>query len=272
MLTKFLMPDSKHGLYIQYRVLQWDSSKRRHFPISQFWSDRELARIDSAKVYFFSPGFRPYGKNVVLGSHVVWADFDHVKPGEIDFRGCPPSLQVLSGGGVHAYWRFDDFVSVDELAVVLDLVVSRFNSDLLARDVTRFMRVPGSMNPKYDPAVECRVIECGPDYSYADFARRLMQMSLAHTGTPSPFAPAPRASDCVTLWRRGSLDGEFWFWQASQPYKIGQGEFCSREFHPDTQVAVFALGGIDCLYSGDLGCVPQDLRGYLTEVRLIGAD
>jgi hypothetical protein len=273
MLTEFLMPDSKHGLYIQYRVMEWNSAKRRHFPLSQFWSDRELMKIDPSKVYFFSPAFRQFGKNIVLGSYVVWADFDHVSPGDVDFRGFPPSLQVFSGGGIHAYWRFDDFVSVDELAVALDLVVSRFSSDLLARDVTRFMRVPGSMNPKYDPPVECRVIDRGPDYSYSDFVRRLMLLSPAHAGTPSPLTPQSRASTfssgSVTLYRRGSLDGGFWFWQASQPYRIGQGEFIAREFSFDTQVEVLSLGGGICLYSGDLGHVPDDLRGYLTEVRIL---
>lgn len=268
MLTQFLMPDSKHGLYIQYRVLHWDSAKRRHFPNSQFWSDRELARIDPQKVYFFSPGFRPFGKNVVIGSHVVWADFDRVSFGEIDYRGFVPSLQVGSGGGVHAYWRFDDFVSADDLALILTLVVSSFGSDLLARDVTRFMRVPGSFNPKYSPARECKVLAEGPDYSYADFARRLMELSKTmHTRTPSPFPPNSRAS--VVLYRRGSADGAFWFWQAAQPYRVGSGDFVAREFAPDVQVEVLALGGRDVLWSGCLGDVPDDLRGYLSEIRLV---
>ena len=141
MIREFFQPDAAHGFYVQYRVMNYDKACKRHFPVSKFWSDKDLQKVREDRVYFFSPAFREYGKNIVTGSYVVWADFDGVTVNDVDFRGFAPSLVLNSGGGVHAYWRFRDFVSVEDLAFVLSLVVNRLGSDILARDVTRFMRV-----------------------------------------------------------------------------------------------------------------------------------
>ncbi len=260
------MPDASHGLYIQYRVMNYDAVLRRHFPVSRFWSDKDLQVIRPDRVYFFSPAFREYGKNIVTGSYVLWADFDDVVA-DVDYRGLLPSLEIRSGGGIHAYWRFADFIPVEDLAVALDLVVTHLGSDILARDVTRFMRVPMSFNHKFEPPRVCSVLSRSGDYEFSDFMRRLMLMSVSNvTHTPSPVFPSSRV---VSLYRRGSIDGQFWFWQASQPYQIGVGEFVAKEFLSSTLVSVSVLGGRDVLYRGELGNVPDNLRGYLTEICIL---
>lgn len=267
MIKDFFMPDASHGFYIQYRVMNYDVSVRRHFPVSKFWSDKDLQSIRADRVYFFSPCFRPYLKNVVIGSYVVWSDFDGVDISDIDFRGFLPSLAVLSGGGVHAYWRFDDFVPAEDLSFALDLVVTRFGSDVLARDVTRFMRVPMSFNHKFTPPRICSVLSRGRDYDFSSFVRGLMSLSVfERTHTPSPLDPFPRV---LSLYRRGSVDGRFWFWQPSQPYRVGSGDFVKKDFLFSTLVTVSVLGGSDVLYRGELGSVPDSLRGYLTEVCIL---
>lgn len=269
MIKEFFMPDASHGFYIQYRVMNFDKKCRRHFPVSKFWSDKDIASINSERVYFFSPAFRDYGKNTVIGSYVAWADFDNVKAGEIDYRGFSPSLEISSGGGVHAYWRFTDFVSVDDLQFVLGLVVERLGSDVLARDVTRFMRVPKSFNHKFVPPRFCYVLARGDDYDYKMFVRGLLSLSsIVHTHTPSPLLPCPR----VKLFRRGNENGDFWFWQKSQPYAIGEGEIIEQEFDGSIHVSVSVLGGREVVWAGHLGEVPESLRGYLSEIRFLSRD
>lgn len=74
--------------------------------------------------------------------------------------------------------------------------------------------------------------------------------------------------DTVTLWRSGELHpGECWFfWQKSQPYLIGSLPVRSFCLPAEWPAIVFALGGRLELWRGPLGCVPLELRSYLSEV------
>jgi hypothetical protein len=127
-----------------------------HFPVATFWTDKPLSRVSQDKVYFFSPALRRYSKNIVEGSFVLWLDFDDIT--EVPKFHVPPSLVVSSGGGFHVYWRVSDFIFSDSLALYLDRLVEFYKADIMARDITRFMRWPGSFNLKYTPVRQSKIL------------------------------------------------------------------------------------------------------------------
>jgi hypothetical protein len=68
-----------------------------------------------------------------------------------------PSILVESGTGVHAYWILDCPLLVQneerwkEIEAVNRGLVSRFDGDDGAIDVSRILRVPNTLNHKYNP-------------------------------------------------------------------------------------------------------------------------
>jgi hypothetical protein len=163
-MIDFLGSRSSDGLYIQYRVFRY--SKGANIPISTFWSDRAPSKIDSAKVYFYSPGLRHYAKQIVLGSYVLWLDFDDLEDWRQDYH-VEPSLIVSTGGGFHVYWKMQDFLDFDTISLMLKRLISIYPAaDPLCSDPTRFLRWPGSYNVKYNPARLVKpVFETGKVYS-----------------------------------------------------------------------------------------------------------
>lgn len=152
------------ALYTQFRVMQYRAGV--HYPVTTFWTDKPLSRIRPDKVYFFSPALRRYSKNIVEGSFVFWLDFDDVeKPPKFHLQ---PSLIISTGGGFHAYWRVNEFVFADTLALYLDRLVIHYGADVMAKDVTRFMRWAGSYNLKYTPARKAEVIHVSEEVYSVD--------------------------------------------------------------------------------------------------------
>lgn len=71
--------------------------------------------------------------------------------GMLERSAVPPQLEVLSGGGVHAYWLLDKPLDPDNFEWgegMMRLLIKRFGSDPAVCDVSRLMRVPGSNNSK----------------------------------------------------------------------------------------------------------------------------
>jgi hypothetical protein len=127
------------------------------------------------------------GKEIDLTfAPTAWADFDHVedvkKPQIVENLkrfAHPATLIVDSGGGVHAYWRFDRMLdmSSDTQRIYLREVVyglaERLGSDLTVHDPTRVLRVAGTFNPGngitkvYAPPREVKVLHYDPKAVYA---------------------------------------------------------------------------------------------------------
>jgi len=251
---------------VEYRIMGWNAKGQRHFPIFTLWSDKVLRSAPAEdRVYFFSPGLRRQGTSVVIGSNVIWADFDAVATASaLPAFLLPPSVIIRTGGGFHVYWRLDDFQDSATVAGLVDVVARAHGSDPKARDVTRFMRLPGSWNVKYSPPRFCSIV-ASADVSYSPAQIREVccsaVRSVEYTG--------PTLGRGATLYRRGD-PGEWHFWQASQPYEIGgDGPILPYEYSPSALVDVYALGGRELLYSGSLAGVPLGLVGYLSEVRVL---
>lgn len=92
----------------------------------------------------------------VGGLHV---DLDFKDTPEVEarrlVRACPvqPSISLRSGGGVQLYYLFRDRVPVTDprLVPVLRRLARAVGGDLSAAEAARVMRLPGTVNYKYDP-------------------------------------------------------------------------------------------------------------------------
>ena len=122
----------------------------------------------------------------VAAVNCLWAEFD-----DKDFSGnaagyaaqlAPaPSVTIHSGGGVHAYWLLRDTYPVTDgdSREQIDSIQKRWQvhqgGDKGVNDLARVLRVPGSLNFKYQPPapVEIRLWEPERLYVLADLAALL---------------------------------------------------------------------------------------------------
>jgi len=124
---------------------------------------------------FFGPAVRsepdPTKKGVV-GSGVVWLDYDGKG---VPVSLIPPSIVVASGGPgkFHFYWLLDSFVDPDTLEACNKAVAEHQREEEGTWERTRLLRVPGSLNSKYKPPADVRLVAYHPErvYSPDDIAR-----------------------------------------------------------------------------------------------------
>ena len=136
-------------------------------------------RLDSALTYI-----PPTNTNVYIGmfghnskdatadtatsAGAVWADFDDTGDAaevmaRIRSAGLPnPSIIVSSGHGIHAYWLLAKRARPGEVVPVLKALAAALGSDSSVCDAARIMRLPGSLNLKYSPAVPCSIRSLSP--------------------------------------------------------------------------------------------------------------
>jgi len=116
----------------------------------------------------------------------VYADFDskHFDAGldgimtHLDTLPLYPSVTVLTGGGIHAYWLFSKPIAVTtprhkELMaraqrLWVDVVV---HADPSAKDLARVLRLPDTLNHKYSPPRVVEVIDGDPVRRWHDAER-----------------------------------------------------------------------------------------------------
>jgi hypothetical protein len=112
-------------------------------------------------------------KEYIAALNCLYAEFDAKDfGGELDATlahvldlTVPPSVIVASGGGYHCYWLLDEPFMLDtddERARAVD-VQARWTTfvrgDKAAKDIARVLRVPGTLNYKYEPARPVAFVE-----------------------------------------------------------------------------------------------------------------
>jgi putative DNA primase/helicase len=111
--------------------------------------------------------------------NALFADFDDDKLGGRKRRKehtanlpVEPSARVETGGGEHCYWFLDKpyvigtDVSQKEAERIQEQWVEFVSGDDAAKDLARILRLPGSMNHKYDPPRPCTLTAMDAEKTY----------------------------------------------------------------------------------------------------------
>ncbi len=114
----------------------------------------------------------------------------------------PPSMVVNSGGGLHIYWTSDTPLSPDgwrPYAEGLKALLLRegIKCDTgLTTDIVRILRVPGTLNHKYDPPRPVELLHLGRPYNFAsdlaslkDASASLVRSALHTLPAVAPMGP-----------------------------------------------------------------------------------
>jgi putative DNA primase/helicase len=112
-----------------------------------------------------------------LGLPVLYADLDfkgeEAREGEAMSRliesPIPPTLVTHSGGGLHAFWRLAAPLALDtpqaqaEAVTWLRRLAQALDADAQCAEVARVLRLPGTVNHKYDPPRPVAILSWAPD-------------------------------------------------------------------------------------------------------------
>jgi hypothetical protein len=113
----------------------------------------------------------------------------------------PPSVIVASGGGYHCYWLLDEPFILDtdenrQRAVNVQARWTRFvGGDKAAKDIARVLRVPGTLNSKYEPARLVTFVET--DYSRT-YTLDALHAMLPDAAPRTARTPRTNAAACHT--------------------------------------------------------------------------
>lgn len=125
--------------------------------VSQFL--REASNHKDKEIYFGVATRLGHGgkKHNCYRICAVWADLDGVRLKDVDFDPAP-TFTVISGGGVHCYWKLESPVLINngngrlaEIESINRGLCARFKGDHMCTDVTHILRAPGFLNHKYNP-------------------------------------------------------------------------------------------------------------------------
>jgi DnaB helicase-like protein/primase-like protein len=114
-------------------------------------------------------------KKNIVSIPAVWTDIDFKDtPREIAWeklKAFPfkPSITVKSGGGIHLYWFLKESAGKNDLEAIEDVnrrIAVALGGDMAAIDAARIMRVPGTLNHKYDPPRRCELVQLN-DFTYS---------------------------------------------------------------------------------------------------------
>jgi len=195
-----------------------------------------------------NPGPAPRGQHVYYGVHpanergltterakigdlaavnCVYGEFDDKDHGgdhtatlaHVDGLAVIPSVIVDSGGGYHCYWLLaSPFIFAEqadrERARLLQAAWTRYvGSDGGAKDLARVLRVPGTLNSKYDPPRPVKILR-------ADLARLYTIGDLETVCKPPEARPAPMAGNGNG---RGPSEnaGQYWLDKALAQAHVG---------------------------------------------------
>ena len=117
-------------------------------------------------------------KTDVYGAGWVWCDLDF-KEGEgaaslARLHGNAPTMLIASGGGVHCYWPLDRVTTFGGIQDArrfeqgLKRHAAQYDGDPAATDASRVLRVPGTLNYKYNPPRKVAFRDLPPVEDYGD--------------------------------------------------------------------------------------------------------
>jgi hypothetical protein len=108
-------------------------------------------------------------KENVSHSNVLWADFDSGN-GLPEFELQPNLIVASSTGKYHCYWNLTSSVGAQDLESHNRGLAYAFDADKSGWDANQLLRVPGTLNYKYDPPQSVVLHDLVPtSYSLSEF-------------------------------------------------------------------------------------------------------
>ena len=151
-------------------------------------------------------------KRFIAAINCLYAEFDVKVYGNkdairahLDASTFPiPSVLIDSGGGIHGYWLLRDTFALESddqrsaAEVIQRLWVQTIGADPAVHDLTRILRIPGTLNLKYDPAPPVVWLSCDLDCTYS------IQALTAHL--PPVHEAEPRFPNDAPVRRAKNID------------------------------------------------------------------
>lgn len=163
-----------------------------------------------------------------------------------------PNIVVDSGGGLHVYWVLDDFLEREawqahakKLKAVMKAVGFLADPTRTA-DIASILRVPGTLNYKYQPQRPVQLIEASQSHINAMSMCAAIDMaysSLCPPATPKPIEPqlaAPRAAGPVSKF--------------SGPHNLERLASALASIDPDTDEPTWTMQVIGALAQSAIDC------------------
>lgn len=114
----------------------------------------------------------------------IWVDIDGADLDRLDYivNNYKPTYIVHSGGGLHVYWRLKepvrDAVQFQKAEIVMKQLSQVLLGDPAPTHIASLLRLPYTINWKYDPPVRARVAHVEPWQEYSLY--ELEDMALAN--------------------------------------------------------------------------------------------
>lgn len=170
-----LFHDLEGTEYIELRIKRHDSTNATPFLCDSIEQAlQHIGKAGEAYHVWFGVAPRSESPGVVRRLPAVWVDIDAKDFGDdidkalkvategVAFK---PSALVSSGFGFHAYWFLEESTNPAAARKVLE-ALHRVTKAGPTQDVTRFLRVPGTVNPKYDPPRKVELVYIDPELRY----------------------------------------------------------------------------------------------------------
>lgn len=210
----YLMQKGSYGHYWSKQTMLttwWSTTTRPEIPALK--EDLYFGVHPSTKQK--APRTRPTEEDIAA-INCVYADVDSKDYGNskkaatkhVKELNPPPSVIVDSGGGYHCYWLLEESF---ELNTTLKREIARslqgrwvdyVGGDLAVHDLARILRLPGTLNYKYDPPREVRIVyeNLTRLYPIEDLEKFLPETTdLEHRGDDGdPKIPFPQRPNTLT--------------------------------------------------------------------------
>lgn len=167
------------------------------------------------------PPFVRAQKRYVAAINCLYGEFDAKVYGSKEailehIAGAPwpaPSVVVDSGGGIHGYWLLrEPWVPESDDARAAAEIIQRgwvqqvIGADPSVHDLVRILRVPGTLNFKYDPPRPVQLLECDLERVYA-LPALTAHLPPVHEAPPRlPYDP-PKRSRSIEAFNRDTEIG-----------------------------------------------------------------
>lgn len=163
-LNVWRLQSPKKGVYFCLATLNQSNKKwADHFfkwPVSKEELEEFIEKYPVSKYnHYFCP--TPFinpkrKKSYVIGSRLLWADLDHVNPRSCEFK---PQIAWKSSDERYAcLWILDDFYPTDMIEQRNKAMSYSIGADRGGWDLTQVLRVPGTLNHKYEPSQRVKTL------------------------------------------------------------------------------------------------------------------